>query len=291
MMNTQALHPAFGVRVAGVDLNEIGDAEFARIRDLFDTHSLLLFPGQALSDASHIALAQRFGPIEDRNAEDLQAGDDFAVPQVSNLCADGSLTQEMDLHTLHLKANMLWHADSTFLPRPALANILTARVVTKTGGQTEFASSRAGWAAMPQALKDQIKDRVIRHRYAHSRARISPELAALEMFHQWPDQHWRAVWTNPATGQEALYIASHACGIDGMEEGAAQKLIDDLTSWVTQPQFVYAHHWTVGDVLIWDQRAVLHRATPWDYTQPRHLSSICVTATDADGVDAMRAMV
>ena len=290
-MQTEPLHPLYGARVTGVDLNDMSDSAFADLRRAFETHSLLVFPAQALTAEGHVALAKRFGPIEDRNSDSLKADDSFKIPEVSNVQSDGGVTGEMDLHTLNLKANMLWHADSTFLPVPALTNILTAHVVTETGGATEFASTRAGWAEMPQTLKTQLQDAAFWHRYAHSRARISPKLAQLPMFQKWPDQVWRAVWRNPTNGQDALYIASHAFAVEGLpgDEGAA--LIDKALAFVTQERFVYAHHWTPGDVVIWDQRAVLHRATPWDYSKPRRLSSICVSATPADGVDAMRMIV
>ena len=111
------------------------------------------------------------------------------------------------------------------------------------------------------------------------------------MFNKWPDQLWRAVWKNPVNGREALYIASHAYAVEGMDADDGAQLIDELMDFVTQEKFVYSHAWRVGDVLIWDQRAVLHRGTPWDYTQPRKLSSICVTASGQDGLDAMRLIV
>ena len=290
-MHTTPLTDRFGVEVHDVDLGTIDAAGYTKIRALFEDHSALLCRNQTLDDAAHIRLAQFFGPIEDRLADERAEDEDFAVPQVSNVREDGSTTGEMDLHTLNLKSNMLWHADSTFLPVPALTNILTARVVTKTGGHTELASSRAGWADMPDRLKTQVRDTGFWHRYAHSRARISPELAKLPMFHKWPDQLWRAVWRNPFNGAEALYIASHAYAVEGMDPEKGAALIDELTAFVTQPKYVYSHKWQVGDVLIWDQRAVLHRGTAWNHKEPRVLSSICVSATPDDGVDAMRLIV
>ena len=289
-MKIDQLHPAFGVTVTGVTLNTLTDAQFAEIRALFEAHSLLFFPDQHITPEAHIELAKRFGPLEDRNAENLTGGADFKVPEVSNVREDGTVTGEMDMHTLTLKANMLWHADSTFLPTPALANILTARVVTETGGHTEFASARAAFAALSPARQDRLRGLSFWHHYAHSRAQISPELAKLDMFHKWPAQHWRAVWQNPVTRDEAIYIASHVFAVEGLDEAEGAALVRELLDQVSQPDFVYAHAWRVGDVLIWDQRAVLHRATPWNYKEPRKLSSICVSATPADGVDAMRVM-
>ncbi|MEM1350769.1 MAG: TauD/TfdA family dioxygenase [Pseudomonadota bacterium] len=290
-LQTTPLTETFGVEIHELNLAEIDDAGFAELRAAFDEHSALLLRGQTLDDRAHIKLAERFGPIEDRLVDERPEGESFTVPEVSNIRDDGSVTEDMDLHTLNLKANMLWHIDSTFLPVPALTNILIARVVTEEGGATELASSRAGWAKMPDDLKEKIRDRALWHRYAHSRAQISPELADLPMFHKWPDQRWPAVVANPVNGREALYIASHSFRVDGLDQGSSATLIDELTSFITHPDYVYSHNWRVGDVLIWDQRAVLHRATPWDYTKPRKLSSLCVSMTPESGLDAMRKSV
>ncbi|MEW9919215.1 TauD/TfdA dioxygenase family protein [Marimonas sp. MJW-29] len=288
-LKTSPLNPYFGVEVTGIDLNKVtADHHFSEIRALFEEHSALLFRGQQIGDEKHMEIARLFGPIEDRNADERKPGETFEVPKVSNVQADGTTMAEMDLHTLHLKANFLWHSDSTFLPVPALVNILIGRVVTSRGGATELASTRAALAAMPESLKARIRGRGIWHRYSHSRAKISPELAALPMFHKWPDQHWNAIWRNPVNGREALYIASHAFLIDGYDTTGSEALLAELTAFCTQPQFVYAHDWRAGDVLLWDQRAVMHRGTPWPYEEPRTLSSICCSVTEADGLGEMR---
>ncbi len=280
--------PAFGVIVENVDLNDATeDRLFPELRALFEEHSALLFRAQDLSDAAHLALARMFGPIEDRMADERKDDEAFEIPKVSNVTANG-LSGELDLHTLNLRANFLWHADSTFMPTPALANILVGRVVTTTGGATELASTRAAWAEMPVELKDRLRGKRLGHRYAHSRARISAELAQLPMFNKWPDQTWPAIWTNPVNGREAVYIASHAFAVEGLEPEDGAALIDEVIAFCTQPRFVYSHQWEVGDVLLWDQRAVLHRGTPWPADQPRTLSSLCVSVTDADGLLAMR---
>ncbi len=298
--STHPLTPAFGAIVEGAAhasttgsdpaglLAEVsGGAGFDALRALFETHSAVLFRGQEISDAQHMALARQFGQIEDRLADERKPGEAYEVPKVTNVRADDVLAED-DLHTLHLKANFLWHADSTFLPVPALTNILIGRVVTTQGGATELASTRAAWAAMPETLKARIRGRGIWHRYSHSRAQISPELADLPMFHKWPDQHWNSLWTNPVTGQEALYIASHAYAVDGYDAQESAALLAELFAFCTQPQFTYSHRWEVGDVLIWDQRAVLHRGTPWPFEEPRTLSSLCVSVCEADGLDRMR---
>ena len=116
-----------------------------------------------------------FGPIEDRKKDERKPGETVEVAMVSNVTDDGGVTGEMDLHTLHLKANQQWHIDSTFLPTPALCNILTAKVVSSEGGQTELASTRAAWAVMPEELKGRIRGRILGHNYRRSRERVSKE--------------------------------------------------------------------------------------------------------------------
>ena len=290
-ITTKPLTPEFGVEVMGLPLAEIvPSGRFDELRALFDEQSALLFREQDFKDADHLSLARAFGPIEDRKADERKKGETFEIPKVTNEATDASLRSPdaEAMHKLHLESNFLWHADSTFIPTPALTNIITARVVSKDGGNTELASTRAAWAAMPDDLKSKIEGRGIWHHYSTSRAKISPELAKDPMFHKWPATHWKSVWTNPANGKEALYIASHAYQVDGYSPEDSMALLDELTAFCTQPRFTYSHQWTVGDVLIWDQRATLHRGTPWPYEQPRTLSSICVSVTERDGVNETR---
>lgn len=287
-MRMTPLHDRFGVEIHDVDLRRVtADKDYPEIRAAFEAHSLLLFRGQDLDDAQHLAFGALFGPIEDRRrgAENLQP----TMSTVSNVRDDNSLAPEEDHLVLNLKANQLWHTDSTFLPVPALANIIAARVVPSSGGETELVSTRAAWHDMPGDLKDAIRGRFIRHRYAHSRAKISKELAKDDLFTMWPDQVWQAIWTNPVNGEEALYIASHAYAVDGMDADAGRALIDELVAWSTQDAYLYGHHWQPGDVLIWDERATLHRGRPWPYDQARTLASICISVRNVDGLARMRA--
>jgi len=286
-METRGLHSGFGVEVLDLRLAEVrADAGYAEIRDLFERHSLLLFRDQYLSDAEQLALGRLFGPIEDRS--EGANGTDAVVSEVSNIDAGEAVADAGDLRVLRHVANQQWHTDSTFLPVPALANILRADLLPSQGGETEFVSTRNAWRDLPDALRARVGDRVLRHRFSHSAGKVSARLAALPAYSKWPDQCWRAVWTNPRNGEAALYIASHVCGVEGMgaDEGAA--LIEDLMQFATQPRYVYRHSWRSGDVLIWDERATLHRGRPWPYAQPRRLHSICISAGAADGLEAMR---
>lgn len=284
---TTELHPLFGVEIEGCDLRKAGEPHvFAGIRQAFEEHSLLLFKNQHLDDDEHLAFAKLFGPIEDRSNICMDGA--AKISSVSNEAEEGGVMDETNLRLLDLQANMLWHTDSTFLPVPALANILQARVVPAQGGATEFASTRAGFKALAPELQERLRGLSFHHRYSHSRARIDPELAKLKRFTMWPDTEWRAVWSNPVTGEEALYIASHVFGVSGMDAEEGTAFVDDLIAAMTKAPAVYAHNWEPGDLIVWDERAVLHRGTPWPYDQPRTLVSVCVSASDEDGLAAMR---
>ena len=294
-MRTTALHPEFGVEVHGIDLAAVthGDG-YPQIRGLFEDHSLLLFRNQQLDEERQMVLASLFGPIEDRSPEAKTAAETGGpapkpvMSRVSNNKDDRIRADAEDRHLQNLQANFLWHTDSTFLPVPALANVLAARVLPSSGGATQFVSTRAAWAKLSAEERQRLRGAVFRHRYAHSRAKISPELAEQELFCMWRDQAWRAVWPNPVNGKEALYIASHVFAVEGMDDAQGQAWVDRLIQDSTGQQAVYSHDWRLGDVLIWDERATLHRGQPWPYEEERTLSSVVASSGPADGLDLVR---
>ena len=286
-MRTTPLHGRFGVEVHGVDLREVtAESGYPEIRAAFEAYSVLLFKHQELDDAGHLACGALFGPIEVRSKVAVPPAP--AVAPVTNVGEDNAVVPEDDLLVQDLKANHLWHTDSTFLPVPALANLIAARVVPSRGGETELVSTRAAWRDMPGALQARARDAVLVHRFTHSRAKISAALAAEEVYAMWEDQRWRALWRNPTNGEDALYIASHARAVEGMAHDEGLALIDELTAWATREQYIYSHRWCPGDVIIWDERATLHRARPWPYEEARTLASVCISAGAQDGLESVR---
>ncbi|MFT5112246.1 MAG: alpha-ketoglutarate-dependent 2,4-dichlorophenoxyacetate dioxygenase [Parasphingorhabdus sp.] len=282
-MSYSPLHRDFGIRITDTNLREISvDSGYQKIRQLFEEHSLLLFPAQHLNDIEQLAFAKLFGVIEDRSNAQMNGPE--KISPVSNVKSSGNTYAENDLKTLDLRSNMLWHTDSTFLPVPALANILQARQLPSEGGATEFLSSRAGFNRFDESLKTRLRTMIFCHRYGHSRAQIDPRLADMDHIGKWPDQRWRAVWENPANHTESLYIASHAFQVEGMTEKQGRDLLKHLIEEISSEDCIYTHHWQVGDVIIWDERAVLHRGTPWPYNEARTLASVCVSAGLKDGL-------
>jgi alpha-ketoglutarate-dependent 2,4-dichlorophenoxyacetate dioxygenase len=286
-MHTLCLHPDFGVEVRHVDLRTVTvDHLYAEIRERFERHSLLVFRDQDLDEPVHRALAELFGPLE--NLRDTEAGMPPPRPMVSNVATEGGLTDDAELRLLDLQSNFLWHTDSTFLPTPAISNILVGYTIPASGGNTEFVSTRTGWERLPDNLKERARDQVIFHSFAHSRGLVAARLAEQAIYTKFPATPWRTTWRNPRNGTEALFLGAHAAGVQGMSKQQGTKLIEELMAAVTEPEAIYSHRWCVGDVLIWDQRAILHRGTAWNFDEERTLATFVSSARESDGIASAR---
>jgi alpha-ketoglutarate-dependent 2,4-dichlorophenoxyacetate dioxygenase len=279
--------PGFFAEARGVGLEDVADSNDAydAVRAAFEEHSVLLFRNQPVTDELQLAFSRRFGPLEIAKAASRGEGTPFSI--LTNIEPDGTLVPPDHKEALRAKANQLWHTDSCFKIPPALASVLSARVIAPVGGETEFASTRLAWARMPDAMRRRLADAYARHDYAHSRAKIAPHLASERERSTLPPVSWRMHWRNPANGCDSLYIASHTCAIDGMEADAALALISELIDFTTAPGHTHLHRWQPGDVVMWDNRATLHRGRPWPDDQPRHIVRTTISATENDGLDEM----
>ena len=173
------------------------------------------------------------------------------------------------------RANQLWHTDSSFKATPALASVLSARTIPEDGGETEFVSTRLAWDRLSDGQREELRDLVVVHSYATSRDQIDPALMTPVERAALPPVRWRLTWRNPANARDALYIASHAGAIEGMEDARSRALLARLIDEATQTPHVYSHRWRAGDVILWDNRATMHRGRPWPGTQARLM--VCTT--------------
>ncbi len=281
------LGPGFAAEVRGGGMAEVAadDAAYAAVRAAFEEHSVLVFRKQPITDALQVAFSRRFGPLETAKAASRGEGTPFSI--LTNVEPDGTLVPPDHKEALRARANQLWHIDSCFKIPPALASVLSARVVAATGGETEFVSMRQAWQNLDPDLRAKLDNAYAWHDYAHSRGKIAPHLASERERSTMPPVSWRMRWRNPANGHDALYIASHTCGIDGMDKQEALRLIDELTALATLPERIYQHRWRAGDVVMWDNRATLHRGRPWPDDQPRNMMRTTISATEADGLKDM----
>jgi alpha-ketoglutarate-dependent 2,4-dichlorophenoxyacetate dioxygenase len=288
MMEIVPVGPGFAAELRGVVLGDIArqPALYRAVRAAFEEHSVLLLRDQVVSDATQEAFSACFGPLERTKVASLGEGTHFSI--LSNIGPDGQLVPDGHRETLVARANQLWHTDSSFKTTPALASVLSARTIPPAGGETEFASTRLAWQRLSPARRAQLEQAFAWHDYAHSRGKIDPKLATSVEQSALPPVRWRLRWVNPANGRPALYIASHAFAIEGMDQAAAQALLAELIEAATQPPLTYLHRWRAGDVVMWDNRATMHRGRPWPADQPRHMVRTTISATASDGLDQMR---
>src|SRR5712671_3216587 len=286
-MEIVPLGPGFAAELRGATLAEIAtdDAAYNAARAAFEQHSVLVLRGQDVTDEVQLAFSRRFGPLEVTKVGSIGTGTNLVI--LSTIDENGKVVPADHRLALRNKANQLWHTDSTFKRVPALASVLSARIIPARGGETEYVSTRRAWERLEDALRKRLENSFAWHDYAHSRGKIAHDLASAEERAALPPRCWRMVWTNPVNGRSALYLASHAYAIEGMEQAAAQKLLAELMDDATAPGLSYVHRWRKGDVVMWDNRATMHRGRPWPAHEARLMVRTTISATEADGVMTM----
>jgi alpha-ketoglutarate-dependent 2,4-dichlorophenoxyacetate dioxygenase len=287
-MEIVPLGPGFAAELRGVTLADIAadDGAYRATRAAFEEHSVLVFRDQDVTDEAQIAFSRRFGPLEVTPAASPGAGTNLVI--LTTIDKDGKVVPGDHRIALRNKANQLWHTDSTFKSVPALASVLSGRIMPEHGGETEYVSTRLAFERLDSATQKRFANSFAWHDYSHSRGKIAANIVAPEERAALPPQCWRMVWKNPANGRSALYVASHAYAIEGMEENTAQKLLAELIEAATAPGQSYEHAWRKGDVVMWDNRATLHRGRPWPAHEARLMVRTTISATAADGLDGVR---
>jgi alpha-ketoglutarate-dependent taurine dioxygenase len=263
--DVQPVDASFGAVVTGVRLPDLDEPTWRALHDTWLEYALLIFPGQFLKKDEQIAFARRFGPLE------------FEMGAVSNVREDGTLRLEAEGDDVVkiLKGNEGWHADSTFKPIQAKGAVFSAEVVPTIGGHTGWADMRAAYDALDEATRARIASLQAYHSLHYSQARIGhvPK-AGTEDYRKLGfagDENVLRplVKTHPDTGRKSLLIGRHAHDIPGLTEEESARLLQELIDFAAQPPRLYHHDWRPGDVVIWDNRCLLHQATPFDMTQPR----------------------
>lgn len=265
MFKVDKLDRSFGARVTDITLTNIEENEMQQLYELWLEYALLIFPAQNLSNEEQVRFAKRFGDLE------------FELSPISNVRTDGTLRDPFDDDIVKsLKGNMEWHHDSTYMPIQAKGAVFTAHVVPKKGGETGWADCRASYAALDQDIKDKIDALSAYHSYEFSQKdRYGHKPAEESEFNSYgfdidPKPLRPLVKTHPETGTKCLTIGRHIHRIPGMTDIEAQKLAKDLEEFTTENKFwTYHHSWEVGDAVIWDNRCLMHQASPWDLTESR----------------------
>jgi len=273
------LHPHFVAEVSPVDLRQVhAEDTLAQIRAGMDEYAILVFRDQPFTDEEHLDFAQRLdGQLHTRTGAaaigKTRLGSE-ALSDISNLDEHGEIQRSEDRRRMYSLGNRLWHTDASFVDPPGRYSMLSAKVVPPVAADTEFADMRGAYDALPAELKVRLEGLRVHHSIAHSRQTLGFEFSEDEQEKLKGAVH-PLVRTIPRSGRRSIYVASHASRIIDWPVPEGRLLLRDLIEHATQPEFVYRHAWRVGDLVIWDNRATMHRARPFeDATYRRELRRV-----------------
>jgi len=284
------LHPLFVAEVSPVDLKQVRDeTTLAQIRAGMDEHAVLVFRDQVWSDEEHLDFAQRLdGVLHTKLGSSVLHKNRFgneALGDISNLDENGEIMRSDNRRRMYSLGNRLWHTDASFQDPPGRYSMLSAKVVPPVAADTEFADMRAAYDALPDEEKARLEGLRVHHSIAHSRQTLGFEFSESEQEALKGAVH-PLVRTIPRSKRRSLYLASHASRIVDWPVPEGRLLLRDLIEHATQPRFVYRHLWRVGDLVIWDNRATMHRARPFDDAKYRR-ELRRVTTLDVESPDAV----
>jgi alpha-ketoglutarate-dependent 2,4-dichlorophenoxyacetate dioxygenase len=266
--------PCFAAEVEGLDLTRpLSPAEVEAVHAGMTEHAVLVFHAQPLTDEQQLAFTRSLGEIEHAIGTSLRAPDEYRLPttfaDVSNLDQHGRPFAVDDRRRLFAIGNRLWHSDSSFKVVPAKYSLLHARRIPSSGGNTEFADMRAAYDALDTETRAEAEDLICEHSQMFSRQQLGFFDFTDEERARFAPVRQRLVRMHPATGRKSLFLSSHAGGIVGWPVPEARAFLRDLVEHATQRQFVYAHRWQAGDLVMWDNRRIMHRARPFPAHEPR----------------------
>jgi len=286
-LSIRPAHPVLAGEVSAIDISQkLSQEQVAAIEAGMDRYAVLVFRDQRLTDDQQLEFSRNYGELEVTLAgqmakpEDRRLGDRLELGDISNLTARNELRAREDRSRMYALANRLWHSDASFRAIGAGYTLLHGRVIPKKGGNTEFADMRAAYDALDASMKAEVEDLICEHSIVFSREQIGfSDYAPGNEERLRPVQH-RLVITHPVTRRKSLYLSSHIGGIVGWPVPEARAFIRDLTEHATQRQFVYAHEWRVSDLVMWDNRTVMHRARPFnDLKEIRDLRRTSIKGT------------
>ena len=277
------LHPALGATIRGVDLRQPMDPEtFQEIHDAWMEHLVVVFPDQPITDEEHVAFTRYFGEPEIFHQSIIRSRALKEIFRVSNVDDDNNLMPPSHPTVQQVSLAQLWHTDSSYRQMPCVGSLLHGVEISRTGGETQFINMYSVYDELPDSLKRQIENRRARHDFGNlHRLRDLKPLTEAEKAAMPPA--WQPmVRRHPVTGRKSLYISPiYNDAVEGLEDAAARRLIEDLTAFADQARFTYKHRWEPHDVLMWDNRCTVHAVTPHDPTERRVMHRTTIMGDEA----------
>ncbi len=265
MFHIEPLHADFGAKLTGVDVNISLDANtLEAIREAIDVYSFVWFPGQPFDDERQLAFTRALGDPEPGHIAYGEQGKINYFGTIGNVQPDGTAIGNDHKKTIFSTGNNMWHSDASFKEVPAFASIMCAYEVPDEGGETLFVSTRASYDRLPEAEKRRVDPLIGIHDYTYSRSKVAPDAVSASLSKSLPPVRQRLVRTNPRTGAKNLFIGSHLREIEGWTMPDSRALLDELTEQATRDENVHTHKWRPGDLVIWDNRCLIHRGVGYD---------------------------
>ena len=285
------LHPTLAAEVSAIDLRQVDDrATLDAIRAGMDEYAVLVFRNQPFENDEQLQFATRFdGTLHSKTGASVLKKNRFgneALTDISNVDESGGLYKAEDRRRMYGLGNRLWHTDASFQDPPGRYSMLSAKVIPPVAADTEFADMRAAYDALDPETKEKLDGLRVHHSIAHSRQTLGFEFSREELDLLKGAVH-PLVRTNPRTGRRSLYLASHASMILDWQVPEGRLLLRELMDHAIAPEFVYRHSWRVGDLVIWDNLATMHRGRSFDDAKHRR-ELRRVTTLDVDRLDVAR---
>jgi alpha-ketoglutarate-dependent 2,4-dichlorophenoxyacetate dioxygenase len=266
------IHPYFVGEVSGVDLSApISSEDATVIEDAINQHGVLVFREQNITDEQQASFSRHFGKLEVpglktniTKVKDRRLGKFMA--DISNLDRARNILDGDSRQRMFNLGNRFWHSDSSYRAIPAKLSLLSARLVPRQGGETQFADMCAAYDALDEKTKQEIDGLICEHSLLYSRGRLGFGEFTKEEKANFKPVHQKLVCAHPATGRRSLFLSAHAGKIVGWPAPVGRVLLEELTEFATQREFVYTHHWRAFDLVIWDNRRTMHRARRFDDT-------------------------
>ena len=263
--NFEPLHSDFGARVTGLDLGDgLSASAVSEIERAIDDFSFLWFPEQSVSDDMQLAFTKLLGEPEPSHVKLGQEGVIEYFITIGNVQDDGSVFGNDHPKTRFSTGNNMWHSDSSFREVPTYVSIMCAYEVPDEGGMTQFVSQRAAYNRLTEKTQVDIDPLIAIHDYVFSRSKVSDDAVTPSHANSLPPVRQKLVRKNSATGERNFYVGSHAREIEGWGFAKSRDLLDDLLARTTEREHIYEHTWSPDDLVIWDNRCLLHRGNGYD---------------------------
>ena len=277
-------HPALGAEIRGIDMRRPMDPEtFKAVHDAWMKHLVVVFPDQPVTDQEHVAFTRHFGEPEIFHQTSLHLRSDRVreIFLVSNVDENDRLMTPAEPSQKQLSSSRQWHTDSSYRTTPSVGSLLHGIEISRTGGITQFINMYMVYDELPDGLRREVEGRKARHDFGMLHKLVGNPPPTKEEAAAMPPAWHPLVRRHPVTGRKSLYISSiYTDAIEGLEEGASRRLIEELSDFAAQPKYMYRHEWEPHDVLMWDNRCTVHAVTPHDPKERRVMHRTTIVGSE-----------